>query len=651
MLCYLEDQTCESAARQLGWPVGTVKSRLARGRKRLFDRLIRRGLGPDEPSGSRSPTGAVLPAALADHTARAMLRFAAGQSTTDLVSSTALSWATTTSRTMQMTRLARIVILGIVGLAATGAAVLATQKPESARPIAPPPAVVQEPKPAKPLVPEKKVELISVRVVDPKGRDVPNVDVEVDDHQSMSEARRFRTGADGRFRAPVAPSYSRVDFLSRPDDRTLGWASITAGNLRPEGTDKDPVTMVLLPLSHKVEGSVVDTQGKPIRGVQVRVFGLDHDANGFATDYRGDQEDALLGSTVTDEAGRYALSLPADTRVHFTPYHLRYVGPTFSCRPEVRTIATVTLQDAGGIAGTVLDATTRKPVAGATIAAQTIELGNRLPLGGGWGDATSDARGHFQIGSLEPGVYNLLFQTSPRGRRFTAQAVEGVRVKAGEDARADLTMIEGRRLSGTAFHINDNTPMAGVPVFCYSSSHPRSGASCQGTYTDEQGRFEHFVPPGPAMVYIANQDLLGNRWRRVLTIPADRDPEPVRIERNSDPATATGVKAFRSLECGVRVRVKAGEVDVPPRDEGRTLSGRIFDSNGSPIAGVRVHYNARKPVSGATDRLGVFRLKGLPPGQFRLHMDKDDYGSGWSIIPPDAWEVDVTLPRRLDRLE
>ena len=32
VLCYLEGQTCEAAARQLGWPVGTVKSRLARGR-------------------------------------------------------------------------------------------------------------------------------------------------------------------------------------------------------------------------------------------------------------------------------------------------------------------------------------------------------------------------------------------------------------------------------------------------------------------------------------------------------------------------------------------------------------------------------------------------------------------------------------------
>ena len=35
VLCYLEGRTQHQAARQLGWPVGTVQSRLARGRERL----------------------------------------------------------------------------------------------------------------------------------------------------------------------------------------------------------------------------------------------------------------------------------------------------------------------------------------------------------------------------------------------------------------------------------------------------------------------------------------------------------------------------------------------------------------------------------------------------------------------------------------
>ena len=46
VLCDLEGRTCEEAARHLGCPIGTIGSRLARGRERLRDRLARRGLAP-----------------------------------------------------------------------------------------------------------------------------------------------------------------------------------------------------------------------------------------------------------------------------------------------------------------------------------------------------------------------------------------------------------------------------------------------------------------------------------------------------------------------------------------------------------------------------------------------------------------------------
>ena len=45
-LCYLQGMTYDHAARQLDWPVATVKSRLTKGRLRLRKRLAQRGLGP-----------------------------------------------------------------------------------------------------------------------------------------------------------------------------------------------------------------------------------------------------------------------------------------------------------------------------------------------------------------------------------------------------------------------------------------------------------------------------------------------------------------------------------------------------------------------------------------------------------------------------
>jgi RNA polymerase sigma factor (sigma-70 family) len=79
ILCDLEGRTHEQAARHLGWPVGTVKSRQARGRERLRDRLARRGLAPDAVvlGAALRPDGgpALLSPALVDSTARAAVEF------------------------------------------------------------------------------------------------------------------------------------------------------------------------------------------------------------------------------------------------------------------------------------------------------------------------------------------------------------------------------------------------------------------------------------------------------------------------------------------------------------------------------------------------------------------------------------------------
>ena len=65
VLCLLEGASAEEAAHRLGCPVGTVKSRLARGRKSLRDRLIGRGIAPVHCSGravgERGPRGPISP--------------------------------------------------------------------------------------------------------------------------------------------------------------------------------------------------------------------------------------------------------------------------------------------------------------------------------------------------------------------------------------------------------------------------------------------------------------------------------------------------------------------------------------------------------------------------------------------------------------
>jgi RNA polymerase sigma factor (sigma-70 family) len=73
--CHLEGLTHEQAAARLGWPVGTVCSRLARGRERLRLRLIQRGVAPSAAllglAVSQGTASAAVPMSLVRATARA----------------------------------------------------------------------------------------------------------------------------------------------------------------------------------------------------------------------------------------------------------------------------------------------------------------------------------------------------------------------------------------------------------------------------------------------------------------------------------------------------------------------------------------------------------------------------------------------------
>ena len=93
ILCYLEGKTQEQAAQQLGCPLGTVRSWLARGRSLLRRRLAQRGVALSSGALATalvaeavSAAAAELPPALLQTTLKAGLLFAAGQESVGLVS-------------------------------------------------------------------------------------------------------------------------------------------------------------------------------------------------------------------------------------------------------------------------------------------------------------------------------------------------------------------------------------------------------------------------------------------------------------------------------------------------------------------------------------------------------------------------------------
>jgi RNA polymerase sigma factor (sigma-70 family) len=78
-LCYFEGLSPEQAASRIGCPVGTVQSRLARGRERLRVRLTRRGLAPalGVLAAGAGAEAAAPPAALVEATVRTAMSRAA----------------------------------------------------------------------------------------------------------------------------------------------------------------------------------------------------------------------------------------------------------------------------------------------------------------------------------------------------------------------------------------------------------------------------------------------------------------------------------------------------------------------------------------------------------------------------------------------
>jgi RNA polymerase sigma factor (sigma-70 family) len=134
VLCYLEGLTHEEAARQLGWPKGTVAGRLARAREMLRKRLTRCGvalstalaalaLAPASASG-------LVPPGLVQLTLKSCALLASGGATAGLVSAHVLALSEGVMRTMLWTKMKAVAALVLLlGLAGGGVSLLAGGRP------------------------------------------------------------------------------------------------------------------------------------------------------------------------------------------------------------------------------------------------------------------------------------------------------------------------------------------------------------------------------------------------------------------------------------------------------------------------------------------------------------------------------------------
>lgn len=645
VLCDLEGCTYEEAAQQLGCPVGTIKSRLARARARLQHRLARRGVAP--AVGLAAPANIGVPPSLQ---ARVMGSAAYAVSRGPGVAAGVTSLVQREVRRTMLGRGARLwAVLGgaaIIACAACWAGAYndprmpALHSPQGRE------AGVESPKP--------NDSSIHVRVIDASGKPIRGVEIESLDVSSGMRSAKGRTDPEGRAVFADTNTEQSLVLIARRGDE-LGWTAFFARRDRTgpsagttgAGAADDPRQITIYPRRRTLKGAIVGVDGKPISGARIIVTGLKGAGNGAASVFgkpEVERDDWPFGYAVTDAQGCYAVSVPEQVSVFLLAYHPFHIGPAYTASADAVTLEPVRLEPAGQIIGTVTDAKTGSPVAGAQLGAQFLE--HRAPiLHGGYGRTVSDANGRFTISPLAPGVYNLQMWKVPGREQATASAVEALRVRPNEASHADLRVIDGRPLRGIVVDARTTQPIPGVLVGCYGPAHPDSGAAVEGRTTDAKGGFTFHVPPGEQRVYVmqATNSRLGHQ---TVVVPPEGEMAPVQLvgigaesdDRNLKRAAAGPVRKARETpkKAAVPAVAKAqrteaaapvterGEQPAPPNVDGRHVAGRVTSPQGTPVRSVNVSVSIDQDSRHTiTDQEGIFIFEELPKRDLTLRLQRN----------------------------
>ncbi|OAI48170.1 hypothetical protein AYO44_07875 [Planctomycetaceae bacterium SCGC AG-212-F19] len=206
VLCHLQGMTHEAAARELGWPAGSMAKRLTRGQELLRQRLVGRGITlalPGLLALMAQKGSAAVPPPLAAGIGMAAPLFAGGKTTAGHVSVQAVALAGRALHSMTLTKL-KIAAVGLLGLVTLGAgtAVCLRAGGNEASPLA-----AVDPSPARPAAPAAEAREVP-----------PAADAAVAEHlrRKLDQPVNLDKGIDAN-----TPLKDALEFLSDRYDLTL----------------------------------------------------------------------------------------------------------------------------------------------------------------------------------------------------------------------------------------------------------------------------------------------------------------------------------------------------------------------------------------------------------------------------------------------
>ena len=373
----------------------------------------------------------------------------------------------------------------------------------------------------------------------------------------------------------------------RGDDDTETHAGGGGGGSYSTGDDDDDHVPVDPAELLPVSGTVRDTGGSPVPGVVVTFSGDDGD-----------------DSATTGPGGQYRLEVPPGH------YRARAIGD------DLVGAATEVLDLKHGSAGGSVDLVVGRlatvsgrvkdsrgtPVPDATVTFETLLRGGRVR------SQDLDDRGSAQ--SAGDGAYTI--KVAPGPVRVTAER-GGLKartfldnVESGSSRTADLTFPLGAEIAGRVVG-PDRRPVPGARLVAVTT-----GDSIEAA-TDDRGGFAINVPVGKLTLQASAPGLA---------------PAPPQILA----VTEEGIT-------GIEVVLQAG----------RTISGKVFDPDGSPVEGASVAARGRMPVAArevTTGADGTFEIAGLTDGPFELTAKKAPFAAGHLAgVQPPAQGLELTLQR------
>jgi RNA polymerase sigma factor (sigma-70 family) len=535
VLCYLEGKTQEEAARHLGCPLATLRTRVARGRKLLRDRLAKGGLTLSAAGLAAlliaGAAPAAPPAALARVAARAAVPFAAGQPAAALCSAQAAGLVAGGLRMMFLTKAKTATALLLAAGLVAGAAALMQHLTAAGQ--AAEPAAATSPKPPAADEQGDRVE-VSGQVVDPDGKPVAGAKVVFQQRGTKGELPGFlpepatgTTDTDGRFRfsgsvhrnAPVRDRRPVLTLTAHVPG--YGPAATADASSPDELRDR---TLRLVKDDVPIRGRILGLEGKPIPGVTVRpVSVVGNPANDLGPvvraietntwgDLPSEQRTYIVFSAAaagltqkaeTDAEGRFTLSGFGRERI----VALRLDGPTIeTCLLNVMTrtgpAVQATRPRTGGLAppgpprsatyvyaygatfdyapgpGVVVEGAVRDQDSGKPLAGVAVHQGIDFDFGWAEGEltATTDAGGNYRLAgvarSSPRGYYHAIEFVPPAGQPYLTAAFRPPTAEPGNPTRLDVRLKRGVLVKGRVTDRATGRPVQAVVDYFAFADNP-----------------------------------------------------------------------------------------------------------------------------------------------------------------------------------